>query len=530
MYKAGASLASWGVSRWALSTMALWTLAIATLLVTVPSLAPRNDYHTAFYPAGRAVLVGSNPYADSLAHMKVGLSRYVLANGAAPLAPSSPYPYPPAVALMLAPLSVLPYSFASRIWYLVNICALAVIALLLGSRLGRRSKRLLAGGLVFATLVGFAPVRFTLQMGQVDILVLLFIVAALALVEPLAVNRHSSASVRQFTGGVLLGLACVVKLYPIAIVFYAALRRRYLLVFSALATACATLVLSAVILGPHVLGDYFAVARISSEPGYVAYPFSFGLFGFAYRALTINPYSVPLIMLPGWLIKPLFFLAALGVAAAVAALIGCRPGRLRWSELSIVCVSTLTIFPLLEIQHLSLLMAVLPGFAIFLSSSLVRNGVSTRLLRVLAVLAAFVPLGLAVTATTLPGKAVVSLTIVLALLLSAFLVYWLRQSSLSAIVKTSVVAGGIMYLALASPAFQNMAAWWGSPMSSLHVFVGEGQLYVLVLLGACLAILTRPSPQRTMGTSREIVTRARSEAAASPLLDQPDCSMPAVRC
>jgi hypothetical protein len=38
------------------------------------------------------------------------------------------------------------------------------------------------------------------------------------------------------------------------------------------------------------------------------------------------------------------------------------------------------------------------------------------------------------------------------------------------------------FVLMASPAFLNMAAWWPPPISRLHVVLGEGQLYLLIML------------------------------------------------
>jgi alpha-1,2-mannosyltransferase len=132
-----------------------------------------------------------------------------------PVTPHLPFTYPPFAALVFAPLSALPQSWAQVIWSLVNVVALfALVALSLRAAvptLGRQ--RLIQWSLV---LLGPAylmePVRLTINFGQVNI-----VLAAMVLGDLTGTWRIGS---RTLPRGVLVGIAAAIKLVPLLFVPY----------------------------------------------------------------------------------------------------------------------------------------------------------------------------------------------------------------------------------------------------------------------------------------------------------------------
>jgi alpha-1,2-mannosyltransferase len=126
-----------------------------------------------------------------------------------------PFTYPPAAAILFAPLALVPYSVASVAMTVVSVGALLlVLALALG---WRREPLGASGWAVLAVLTGalwLEPVRATISFGQVNI-VLMALVAADVLLPRTPWPR-----------GALVGLAAAIKLTPIVFVLTFVVRRQ----------------------------------------------------------------------------------------------------------------------------------------------------------------------------------------------------------------------------------------------------------------------------------------------------------------
>lgn len=155
----------------------------------------------------------------------------------------------PVVALALEPLAALPYERAWRVfWWLQLAAAIATVAvvwLLVARHFGPFTP--VTAAIPLAVLLCFAPVlRRSLELGQTTPLVVL----ALALFH-LAVREGWPR-----LGGVLLGLACVIKIPPLLLVAGLALRRRLAIALPALAVVAAAVGLSLALFGGERVGEY----------------------------------------------------------------------------------------------------------------------------------------------------------------------------------------------------------------------------------------------------------------------------------
>jgi hypothetical protein len=460
--------------------IAVWAVAIAVLLLTTPSLGRENDYQAAFYPAGRAVLQRESPYGAGIEQLDAKLGPHPPPAGQMAI---STFIHPLPYGLMLAPMSLLPYPTAAVAYYWANLLALLVAALLIGIRLAPDRRRLLASGMVFAAFSGFAPLRTALLAGQADILILLLV--SVALVVPVPSARRSSAA-----AGVLLGIASVIKIYPAGLVLLAAVQRRFQLVIAAIVTAAAATAAAALWVHPSALIDYLRVTSMASSPQIVANPFRFGLLAFGYRALTTTPYAVPIVHASPTLVKAAFAGLTVIVAAAMAAILIRRHGGERAA--AVVTAITLCFFPFLEVQHLTILVPVLAVWLL----AVARVGPAGSPLVAAAAATGLAALGLAAASLWIAGRPMVVLTLVATTLVLGGIVVAGRRDRDPL---PDVAGRGLLsaaFLMLASPAFINMATWWGVPASPLHVIVGEGELLlVLALIGGLL--LTnglRPAP------------------------------------
>jgi hypothetical protein len=141
----------------------------------------RETDFTAYIEAARALRTGQDPYLGA-----------------------PPYLYPPLLAVLLVPLTLVPVHVAAWVWAVASAAAFATATLLV-SRESTGSARVLVLALLFAP---FAATQWNLQANA--FVLLLIVLARAALDEK-----------RQIGGGVALGLSIAVK--PLALVAVVAL-------------------------------------------------------------------------------------------------------------------------------------------------------------------------------------------------------------------------------------------------------------------------------------------------------------------
>jgi hypothetical protein len=155
----------------------------------------------------------------------------------------------PVVALLLAPLASLEYAKAWRLfWWLQALCFAATFAVVLWGA-SRHLAPLTPGAALLsgALFVSFGPVlRRCLELGQTTPMILLL----------LAFVWLAARAERPRLAGLLLGIACLVKIPPLLWVGLFALRRRLALAGTALAVVAAGVLASWLIFGGELVGQY----------------------------------------------------------------------------------------------------------------------------------------------------------------------------------------------------------------------------------------------------------------------------------
>jgi alpha-1,2-mannosyltransferase len=210
------------------------------------ALALRGDLHANIYSA--AVMAR----AGAAGHVQVR--------------PPLPYTYPPLFALLLIPITVLPFHIAARLWMAVNVALWVGCTLLLAAEIRRILAAALpallsaAGGapatgavsgwraarnpVTLAALVclSFAPAQQTLLTGQVDLLVLL----------PLALVPRLLRRGRERWAGTVVAGAAMLKFTPVILLLYFVLRRRWRALAASLVALAALVAASVAVVGPGV--------------------------------------------------------------------------------------------------------------------------------------------------------------------------------------------------------------------------------------------------------------------------------------
>jgi alpha-1,2-mannosyltransferase len=210
-----------------------------------------------------------------------------------------PYLYPPFFAFVAAPFCALSPSSARILWTFGSIVLLSlsmtISVFMVGSVINRHEgdpfdrTRLLRGLIVFAILLlWILPFRNNFRIGQVNILVLTFIVLSL----------YAHLKKADIASGVFLSFAVLIKVTPLVLLLYFIARRRYRAVLSCctcvLLLAAATLPLGAFDSWHRFFGflpsmSYGAVIPGLFHPG--AYP-NFSIAGFFSRLFVDNRAAV----------------------------------------------------------------------------------------------------------------------------------------------------------------------------------------------------------------------------------------------
>ncbi|GHA75875.1 polyprenol-phosphate-mannose-dependent alpha-(1-2)-phosphatidylinositol pentamannoside mannosyltransferase [Streptomyces thermoviolaceus subsp. thermoviolaceus] len=172
-------------------------------------------------------------YREGAPHVLTG-GLYDYALHTKPPIPVLPFTYPPFAALLFLPLSPLPWTVLLALWQMLSIAALVVLAAgalgLLTPRPGGRTRDL---ALLWAAAgLWTAPVRHTLDQGQVNLLL------GAAVLGGLALCRGAAAR------GTAVGLASSVKLTPAVAGLYLLVTRQWRAAVWAVGTGIATVVLA----------------------------------------------------------------------------------------------------------------------------------------------------------------------------------------------------------------------------------------------------------------------------------------------
>lgn len=192
-----------------------------------------------------------------------------------------PYRYPPLLAILVRPLTLLSPRRAFAIWSGINVLITLVTAFLLSQWLSNRW----VVPWVFIGLMGYVPVLTTVYAGQVNLFVLLFVVAYL----------YALAQGYPAGAGLALAAGVMLKPMPIALIFHAAWKRRFRVLLWMLIGFIVIVLITLPVIGWKPYQDYarysLSLAGLTrmGEPG--VYPPNQALSGFFGRLLTHHEFG-----------------------------------------------------------------------------------------------------------------------------------------------------------------------------------------------------------------------------------------------
>jgi len=233
------------LKRWAASALAvvgIFVLVEALWIAKVSREGALLDYY-AYDIAAVAVSRDINPYRLGAEQAtQLARDRGLVARGFSGDAGVPPYIYPPLLAALLQPLTLLSHKTAALVFSGFSLAALTLLGLALSRLVGRRGVE----PLVFLGLMLWGPVQTTFHAGQVSI-ILAFLLSLAA--WAVTARRHRLA-------GLALGTAIVLKAFPVVLVAWLVLRRSWKVLAWTCAGAAAAVFCSSLFIDPELYWEY----------------------------------------------------------------------------------------------------------------------------------------------------------------------------------------------------------------------------------------------------------------------------------
>ncbi len=334
-------------------------LAVVGFVRVLPSLVRVPDHYdfAAYYVAARALNQHETLYDGAAMQRAATIDGQHMAH---PL-----YIYPPFFAAVLRPLASLPFGQAKTIWFLGNIGLFGAMWWLLGhlAQLSWQQRLFGLAGLMLAP-----PFYDTLLLGQVNMLLLALLTCALALML-----RAKPSSSSDLLAGALIGIAAVIKVYPLAFGLIFLLHRRYVASLGVLLGVAGTMLFGILAGGgldttlrffSEVLPSLRGPANAADQSIWPVFERIFTEHQYRYAYLSASN-------LVELTLKPVIEAPLLGkiLAASVAAVIGLLSGRsiLRrwrspstnerlWFDYGLIIMLTLLLLPVVHSHYFVLLL------------------------------------------------------------------------------------------------------------------------------------------------------------------------------
>lgn len=343
-------------SSWVgLVLIAVVVVALAALFIRTVRTSDFIDFE-AYYSGASALRHGEPLYARAAAYRDAG---YALDHPTIPPpVEGMPYVYPPAFAVVLMPLSLLPYDMARQVWLVFLFgCLLVAAYVLTGLVFPRPAKpAAVAVAAVAVLLAFFQPARASLFSTNAELPTFLLVTLMTA---ALARGRWSQAAV-------WLALAATIKPTLGMFVLYLLWKRAYRATAISLALLAVLQLAPALIFGVGLLRELADIAAYWTQSPWAAGPINQSPYGLLLRLFTTNPYSTPVLDAP--MLATVLRWTVVGLMLALVAALVRRtqdmPRRHAMLELGVVVTATLLLAPLTQdiyCIHLAIPLAIIAG-------------------------------------------------------------------------------------------------------------------------------------------------------------------------
>jgi hypothetical protein len=309
------------------------------------------DYYI-YLVSSHALVNGENVYTMSIsAYDRIAEQLGIVTH-------TGPYRYPTLTALLIVPLTLLPLRLGAAIWIGLGGLAVLISALILCSFTTERWKQ----RAILASTIAFVPVLTTMNLGQVNLFVLLMTVLTL----------YYLRQDRNVLGGMVFSMSILLKPYAIALIPLMVWHRRWKALGGFLCGVLLINFMSLVVFGVSATTSQFApIIGLGTHVGLNVDLTTQNLNGLVGRATT--GISEPTGLL-------LYFLAAGLIGGITALAILRKPDSRRFEiESALLIATTLLILPVTWYHYLTMLIIVL-AFVITHWSSFAINTTSLLLL------------------------------------------------------------------------------------------------------------------------------------------------------
>lgn len=194
------------------------------------------------YSIGKILIHGTlfdfGYYIHAVQNYSKGLNPYFVEN----------FAYPPPVLFIFYPLSRLPIFWSQIIWTFVSLSSLIFSLKYIFKVVDwKPTKNEIL--IIFSLSILSFPVRWTFGLGQINFLVLFFIV----------LTYYFSIKNKNVFAGICLGISVILKMTPLLLLFYFLIKRRFKIIIAALITIVSLLIFSGLIFGFDLVKEYLFV-------------------------------------------------------------------------------------------------------------------------------------------------------------------------------------------------------------------------------------------------------------------------------
>jgi len=183
-----------------------------------------------YWDAVKAALVGGNVYSFGGKYLN-----------------TVPFNYPPTTLLFLLFLPLFSQSTASLVLLFVSIVSLLGSLYLLSKMFFKPAQKWLVFFLSSALFIQFFPTKFTLTLGQINLIILFLMVFAFYFYQ----------KKKDILSGFFLGIATLIKIFPGFLILFFLKEKKWKTIISFLATCFLGFLLTVLIFKPDLLFNYF---------------------------------------------------------------------------------------------------------------------------------------------------------------------------------------------------------------------------------------------------------------------------------
>lgn len=185
--------------------------------------------------------------------------------------------HPPSSALFFTPLALLPYGPAFWLWSAVSLLLYLVIVGTICRNLSLGMPKTL---LLQALLLFWYPFLSGIALGQSSMVIAFCVVSGWSLMK----------RKRGVLAGIMVGTACLLKLYPLFLLAFFAVRKSWRPLLSSLAVILAGSAATLAIVGPADIATYVLDVAPRDAREWGVFPLNISLTGFFYPLLVENGY------------------------------------------------------------------------------------------------------------------------------------------------------------------------------------------------------------------------------------------------